>query len=80
MNGIGVGVAYGALRPAMRDVPVFLAGALAGAAAMALSDVPAAKAGVTDPSAWGAEGWIADIVPHLLYGLTLASMFDALDD
>ena len=80
VNGIGVGVAYGALRPAIRDVPVLLAGALVGAAAMALSDVPAAKTGATDPSTWGAEGWLADIVPHLLYGLTVASTFDALDD
>ena len=79
-NGIGVGVAYGALRPVMRDVPVFFAGALVGAAAMALSDVPATKAGATDPSTWGAEGWLADIVPHLLYGLTVAYSFDALDD
>ena len=79
VNGIGVGVAYGLLRPALRGVPAFAGGVLAGVAAMALSDVPATKTGATDPSTWGAEGWIADIVPHLLYGLTLAYTFDALD-
>jgi len=79
VNGIGVGVAYGLLRPALRGVPAFAGGLLAGAAAMALSDVPATKTGATDPSTWGTEGWIADIVPHLLYGLALAYTFDALD-
>lgn len=79
VNGIGVGVAYAALRPLLRDVPAAAAGLLAGAAAMALSDVPAAQTGATDPATWGAEGWIADIVPHLLYGLALTSTFDALD-
>jgi hypothetical protein len=79
VNGIGVGVAYGLLRPALRGVPAFAGGLLAGAAAMVLSDVPATKSGATDPATWGTEGWIADIVPHLLYGLALAYAFDALD-
>ncbi|HEX3462725.1 MAG TPA: hypothetical protein VHS78_01560 [Candidatus Elarobacter sp.] len=79
-NGIGVGIAYGAVRPALRDVPAPVAGVLAGAAAMALSDVPLVQSGATDPASWGAAGWIADIVPHLLYGLALAYAFDALDD
>jgi hypothetical protein len=78
VNGLGVGVAYAGLRPALRGVPPFFAGVLAGAAAMALSDVPMAKAGVTDPSTWGAEGWLADIIPHLAYGLALAYTYDAL--
>jgi hypothetical protein len=79
VNGLGVGFVYGAVRPALRDLPVLVAGLLAGAAAMALSDVPAVKAGATDPSTWGTEGWIADIVPHALYGIALALAFDALD-
>jgi hypothetical protein len=78
VNGLGVGAAYGALRPALRGLPVPVAALLLGAAAMALSDVPAAKAGATDPKTWGAQGWIADIVPHALYGLALALAYDAL--
>jgi hypothetical protein len=79
VNGIGVGAAYGAIRPAVRGrVPLLVAALVAGGVAMALSDVPATKSGATDPKTWGAEGWIADIVPHALYGLALAFAFDAL--
>jgi hypothetical protein len=79
-NGIGVGAVYGAIRPAIRGrVPLPVAALVAGAVAMALSDVPATKSGATDPKTWGAEGWIADIVPHALYGVALAFAFDALD-
>jgi hypothetical protein len=79
-NGIGVGVAYGLLRPAVRGVPVVLAGLAAGAAAMALSDIPIAKSGASDPRTWGAAGWAADAIPHVFYGLALALTFDALHE
>ncbi|HEY0393254.1 MAG TPA: hypothetical protein VGD01_02045 [Candidatus Elarobacter sp.] len=81
VNGIGVGAVYGLVRPAIRGkVPLLIAALAAGAAAMALSDVPATKTGATDPKTWGPEGWLADIVPHALYGLALAFAFDALDE
>jgi hypothetical protein len=79
-NGIGVGAAYGAIRPALRGVPVLLAAVAAGAAAMALSDVPIAKTGASDPRTWTAADWAADAIPHLAYGLALALSFDALHD
>jgi hypothetical protein len=80
VNGIGVGAVYGLIRPAVRGrVPLLIAALAAGGAAMALSDVPATKSGATDPKTWGAAGWIADIVPHVLYGLALAFAFDALE-
>jgi hypothetical protein len=78
-NGVGLGVVYGTLRPALRGVPVVLAGLAAGAAAMAASDIPLTKTGVTDPKTWGTAGWLADIIPHALYGLALAYTFDALE-
>lgn len=79
-NGLGVGAAYGAVRPILRGrIPLLVAGLVAGAAAMALSDVPSAKAGATDPARWGPSGWIADAIPHALFGLALALSFDALD-
>ena len=79
-NGLGVGAVYGAVRPALRGkVPRLVAGLVAGAAAMALSDVPLVKAGATDPKTWGAAGWLADAVPHALFGVALAFAFDALD-
>lgn len=78
-NGLGVGFAYGALRPALRGVPLVLAALAAGGAAMALSDVPLVRAGVTDPSTWETSDWLADAIPHALFGLALAVTFDALD-
>lgn len=77
-NGLGVGAAYGVLRPALGWLPTFFAGLAVGAAAMALSDVPMVNAGVTDPSEWSSEDWLADIIPHALYGLAVAITFDAL--
>jgi hypothetical protein len=80
-NGLAVGAAYGAIPPALRGrVPLALAAIVVGGAAMALSDVPLVKSGATDPKKWGAEGWLADIVPHLLYGLAMACAFDALQE
>jgi hypothetical protein len=44
---------------------------------MAASDVPAVRLGVTNPKEWGLSGWVADIVPHVMYGLITAVAFDA---
>jgi hypothetical protein len=33
--------------------------------------------GATDPRSWGASGWIADIVPHVIYGLVTVIAYDA---
>ena len=78
-NGLGVGAAYGVLRPIFRGrIPYVLTGLLAGAAVMALSDVPLTRTGATDPKKWGTAGWLADIVPHMMFGLALAASFEAL--
>jgi hypothetical protein len=77
-DGLGVGVAYGVLRPALRGVPLPLAAVAAGAAAMAVSDVAIAASGASDPRSWSAADWAADAIPHLAYGLALALSFDAL--
>jgi hypothetical protein len=78
--GLGIGAAFGLARPGIRGIPVALAGAIAGLAAMAASDVPATLLGATDPTTWKPEDWAADAVPHMAYGLTTALMFDALAD
>ena len=81
VNGLLVGAVYGAVRPALRGrVPPVITALAAGVAAMAISDVPLVKSGATDPKTWGTEGWLADIVPHVVYGLVLALAFDALDE
>jgi len=79
-NGLGVGALYGAIRPMLKGkVPLLVGALVAGGAAMLLSDVPATRAGATDPKKWGAADWLADAIPHALYGLGVALAFDALD-
>ncbi len=76
-TGLGVGAAYGLLRPSVAAVPASLAGVGVGLAAMAASDVPIVRLGVSDPSTWGVAGWASDVVPHLVYGLVVVAAFDA---
>jgi hypothetical protein len=78
VTGLGVGAVYGLL-PRMRgSPPSWAAGPLLGAAAMAGSDLPATALGVTDPRTWDQTSWASDVVPHLVYGLTAASVYRAL--
>ena len=78
--GLGLGAAYGLLRPALRGLPRPAAAAGLGLAAMASSDVPATALGITDPRGWDRTSWLADLVPHLVYGVATAITFDALAD
>lgn len=74
--GLGVGAAYGLIRPRLGEVSVPRAGAVLGLAAMAGSDVPATALGTTNPAEWSAGSWISDLVPHFAYGLVTAATFD----
>ncbi len=74
--GLGVGTAYGLVRPRPGTVSKPVAGAWLGLAAMAGSDVPAAAVGVTDPTTWDLGSWASDIIPHFAYGLTTAIVYD----
>ena len=77
-TGVGVGTAYGLVRPHLgRSVSIPSAAVALGLAAMAGSDVPAASLGVTDPTQWGANAWVSDLVPHLAYGLATAAAYEA---
>jgi hypothetical protein len=74
--GLGIGAVYGLLRPHISDLPAPLAGLGLGATAMVASDVPAAALGVTDPKEWDLNSWLSDIVPHLVYGIVTALVFN----
>ncbi|MDP9025890.1 MAG: hypothetical protein M3N13_11010 [Candidatus Eremiobacteraeota bacterium] len=76
--GVGIGTLYGALRPSLRRIPAPAMAIVLGAAAMAASDVPAARLGATDLKTWGVSGWLADALPHGVYGLVTAAVVDAL--
>ncbi|ONK13531.1 hypothetical protein [Streptomyces sp. MP131-18] len=78
VTGLGVGAAYALFRSAGGRLPGWLSGPALGAAAMAGSDVPATALGVTKPGTWRARDWVSDVVPHLVYGATTATVHRAL--
>ena len=78
VNGLGVGVAYGLLRSRQDDIPIPVAGIGVGLAAMAASDIPLIALRVSNPKTWGFSGWAADAIPHLVYGLVTAIVYEAL--
>jgi hypothetical protein len=75
--GLGVGTAYGLIRPRSNDRSVPVHGVWLGLAAMAGSDVPATALGVTNPTEWSASSWVSDVIPHLAYGLATAVAYEA---
>ncbi len=78
--GVGVGVLYGALRTWVPRAPLTLTAIALGAAAMAASDVPAARSGATDVRKWGFTGWASGLIPHVAYGFVTAAVFDAINE
>jgi hypothetical protein len=79
-NGIGIGIAYGVVRLILPRPPAWLAGTALGAAAMAASDYPATRLGLTEPRDWSATDWASDVVPHMAYGIVTAIAFEATRD
>lgn len=75
-NGIGIGVAYGILRLVLPRPPTWIAGGALGTLAMAASDYPAARLGLTDPQTWSHKDWAADVVPHMAYGIVTVLAFE----
>lgn len=80
--GLGLGVGYAMVRDRMATTDAaapLLGGAALGVLAMGGSDVPAVLTGATsDPRRWPASSWLADILPHLAYGLATALSVEAL--
>lgn len=74
--GLGLGAGYALLRSQAGALPpaaTILGGATLSALAMAGSDLPAVATGATsDPRRWPWSSWLADLVPHLAYGLVTA--------
>lgn len=79
-SGLMWGALYGVTAPVLRDIasPVARSAGL-GVAVMASNDIPAIAMGATDPTEWGLRGWMADVVPHLAYGLGTVYCYEALD-
>lgn len=78
VNGLGTGAIYGMIRSQFDEVPLPLAAAAVGLGAMAASDVPMVALRVSDPKTWGLSGWLADAIPHLIYGIVTVATHEAL--
>ena len=77
-NGLGIGLGYALLRLVLPRPPTWLAGAALGGLAMASSDYPATRLGLTDPQSWSSADWMADVIPHIAFGLVTAGTFEAI--
>ena len=77
--GLGTGALYGVLRPRLGRTPLVALGAVAGLLANVGTTGPMAVLGVTDPRRWPTSSWVADLLPHLAYGLATAAVFEELD-
>jgi hypothetical protein len=78
-TGVGLGVVASLLRSAGVRLPAAVGGPAIGALAMAATDVPMARLGVSDPRTWTAADWTRDVVPHLAYGIGVRATMDRLD-
>jgi hypothetical protein len=76
-TGIAAGAAFGLLA-ARRRIPLPIATGLLGGGVMATTDGSIAALGVSDPRTWRPKDWLADIVPHLAYGMAAAATWKRL--
>jgi hypothetical protein len=77
--GLAGGVALAAARPAVDDVPWPVAALGTGVAVMVAANAGSVAAGTTDPRAWSPADWMADVVPHVVYGVGAVLTLDALE-
>lgn len=59
-------------------MPLPLAAGVLGGGVMTMSDGSMTLLGVTDPRSWRRSDWLADIVPHLAYGVAAAATWNRL--
>jgi hypothetical protein len=76
--GVGLGSAYGLVRPALGRVSTPLAGIAVGLVAMTAADTSYAVTGVSDPTTWTVSDWISDLVPHMIYGLVTVATYESI--
>jgi hypothetical protein len=78
-TGVGVGAAFGVLRRLGLRPPTLLGAAVVALSAMAATDSSMASMGTSDPRTWSAADWLADLLPHLAYGLVTYATLQALE-
>lgn len=77
--GVGVGTVGGLARAAgyLSAKPVGIA--LTTLGVLVAANGPMTALGVTDPRTWSGKDWMADLVPHLVYGVVVKNTIDAFD-
>jgi hypothetical protein len=73
LTGLAVGLG---LFSGRRRIPTLRGGIAVGLVAMAVADLPMVKLELTDPSTWKQSDWIADIVPHVIYGVIATAVYN----
>jgi hypothetical protein len=76
-TAIGTAVIFAAAARGRRP-PLPVAATVLTIGAMVATDAPLTAFGVTDPRRWSRTDWIADIIPHLAYGVTTAAVWHQL--
>jgi hypothetical protein len=83
LSGLLTGVAFGAVLASVRRAGIahgpVVGGLVAATGAIVGANAPMAAMKITDPRDWSAADWIADLVPHLAYGLVTGWVLDRLD-
>lgn len=79
VTGVGIGALLGLARAARWRPGLVVSALAATAAALAGANVPMTALGITDPRTWPLESWVADIVPHVVYGVVTAATLQGLD-
>jgi hypothetical protein len=76
--GVGLGGAYGLVRPGLGRISTPLAGVAVGVVAMTAADASYAVTGASDPKTWTVTDWISDLVPHIIYGLVTVATYETI--
>lgn len=77
--GVGVGGVLGLARAAGCRPGMVASGLVATVGALLARNGPMTVLGVTDPRTWAPSDWVADVVPHVAYGVVAAMVLDGLD-
>jgi hypothetical protein len=76
--GVAAGMVVGVLAGRMHQPSFAKVFGAAATTALLVGNGPMTVLGITDPRRWTRTDWLSDVVPHLAYALTAASVLSAL--
>jgi hypothetical protein len=77
--GVGVGVLAGLARAAGLRSAAPLGTALVTGTVLVAANGPMTALGITDPRTWSRTDWLSDLLPHVAYGVVVATTLAAFD-